>query len=98
MMNQKILMVATRMNSSKIKTAFAIFVALTFVLVCTSTTAYAKKKHKVKYGLVELTTTIVSVSEGLAVCQCVARFADGRTFCDKPCHDLVYTLGAFSRL
>ncbi len=49
-------------------------------------------------GLVSLETTIVSVSEGLAVCQCVARFADGRTFCDKPCHDLVYTLGAFSRL
>src|SRR6266576_1881539 len=56
MMNQKILMVATRMNSSKIKTAFAIFVALTFALACTSTTAYAKKKHKVRYGLVELTT------------------------------------------
>ena len=33
-------------------------------------------------GLVSLETTIVSVSEGLAVCQCVARFADGRTFCD----------------
>src|SRR6266576_367996 len=56
MMNQKILMVATRMNSSKIKTAFAIFVALTFALACTSTTAYAKKKHRVKYGQVELTT------------------------------------------
>src|SRR5437762_14253070 len=56
MMNQKILMVATRMNSSKIKTAFVIFVALTFALVCTSTTAYAKKRHKVKYGMVELTT------------------------------------------
>ena len=55
-MNQKTSMVANLMNSSKIKTAFAIFVALTFALACTSTTAYAKKKHKVKYGLVELTT------------------------------------------
>jgi hypothetical protein len=55
-MNQKTSMVANLMNSSKIKTAFAIFIALTFALACTSTTAYAKKKHKVKYGLVELTT------------------------------------------
>ena len=55
-MNQKTSMVANLMNSSKIKTAFAIFVALTFALACTSTTAYAKKKHKVKYGQVELTT------------------------------------------
>ncbi len=55
-MNHKTSMVANLMNSSKIKTAFAIFVALTFALACTSTTAYAKKKHKVKYGLVELTT------------------------------------------
>lgn len=54
MMNQKTFMVASRMNSSKIKTAFAILIALTFALVCTSTTAYAKKK--VKYGQVELTT------------------------------------------
>src|SRR5258708_32645524 len=44
------------MNSSKIKTSFAMLVALTFALACTSTTAYAKKKHKVKYGQVELTT------------------------------------------
>lgn len=56
MMNQKTSMVANLMNSAKIKTAFAIVVALTFALACTSTTAYAKKKHKVKYGLVELTT------------------------------------------
>ncbi len=56
MMNQKTSMVANLMNSSKIKTAFAIFVALTFAFACTSTTAYAKKKHKVKYGQVELAT------------------------------------------
>src|SRR5258707_1763263 len=56
MMNPKTSMVANLMNSSKIKTAFAVFVALTFALACTSTTAYAKKKHKVKYGQVEPAT------------------------------------------
>src|SRR5437870_8966471 len=56
MMNRKTFMVANLMNSAKIKTAFAIFIALTFALACTSTTAYAKKKHKVRYGQVELTT------------------------------------------
>src|SRR5260370_1898145 len=56
MMNPKTSMVANLMISSKINSAFAIFVALTFALACTSTTAYAKKKHKVKYGQVELTT------------------------------------------
>src|SRR6266481_6621966 len=56
MMNQKTSMVANFMSSAKIKTAFAIFVALTFALACTSTTAYARKKHKVRYGQVELTT------------------------------------------
>ena len=56
MMNQKTFMVANFMSSAKIKTAFAIFVALTFALACTSTTAYARKKHKVRYGQVELTT------------------------------------------
>ena len=33
-------------------------------------------------GLVALETTAVSVSLDQAVCQCIARFADGRTFCD----------------
>src|SRR5260370_28067791 len=56
MMNPKTSIVANLMNSSKIKTAFASFVGLTFALASTSTTAYAKKKHKVKYGQVELTT------------------------------------------
>ena len=55
-MNQKTSMAANLMNSSKIKTAFAIIVALTFAFALTSTTAYAKKKHKVKYGQVELST------------------------------------------
>ena len=35
MMNQKTFMVANFMSSAKIKTAFAIFVALTFALACT---------------------------------------------------------------
>ena len=29
-----------------------------------------------------LETTVVSVSLDMAVCQCAARFADGRMFCD----------------
>jgi len=33
-------------------------------------------------GLIELTTTVVSVTADLAVCQVVARFRDGRTFTD----------------
>src|SRR5260370_15835282 len=56
MMNRKASMVANFMSSAKIKTGFAIFVALTLALACTSTTAYARKKHKVRYGQVELTT------------------------------------------
>ena len=34
------------------------------------------------HGLTALETTVVSVSLDMAVCQCVARFADGRVFCD----------------
>jgi hypothetical protein len=55
MMRRKNFMVATSMNTSMIKTAFAIFIAATFALACTSTT-YAKRKHRVKYGQVELST------------------------------------------
>jgi hypothetical protein len=33
-------------------------------------------------GLVELSTTVVSVTSDFAVCQSVARFQDGRVFCD----------------
>ena len=54
-MNQKKFMVAIRPNSAVIKAAVAILIAVTFGLVCTSTTAFAKKK-KVKYGTIELAT------------------------------------------
>jgi hypothetical protein len=39
-----------------IKAAVTIMIALSFALACTSTTAYAKKKRKVNYGQVEITT------------------------------------------
>ncbi|MDX6559247.1 MAG: hypothetical protein QOF72_2296 [Blastocatellia bacterium] len=54
-MNTKKFMVAMRPNSTLIKVAVTIMIALTFGLACTSTTAYAKKK-KVKYGTIEITT------------------------------------------
>ena len=54
-MNQKKFMVAIRPNSAVIKAAVAILIAVTFGLVCTSTTAFAKKK-KMKYGTIELAT------------------------------------------
>ena len=54
-MNQKTFMVAMRPNPAVIKAAVAILIAVTFGLVCTSTTAFAKKK-KVKYGTIELAT------------------------------------------
>lgn len=53
-MNEKKFMVAIRPNSAVIKAAVAILIAVTFGLVCTSTTALAKKK--VKYGIIELAT------------------------------------------
>ena len=55
-MNLKNLLVATRRHSTMIKTAVTIMIALSFALACTSTTAYAKKKRKVNYGQVEITT------------------------------------------
>ena len=54
-MNTKKLMVAMRPNSTLIKAAVTIMIALTVGLACTSTTAYAKKK-KVKYGTIEVST------------------------------------------
>ena len=54
-MNTKKFMVAMRPNSTLIKAAVTIMIALTFGLACTSTTAYAKKK-KVKYGTIEVST------------------------------------------
>jgi hypothetical protein len=55
-MNLKNLMAATRRHSTIIKAAVTIMIALSFALACTSTTAYAKKKRKVNYGQVEITT------------------------------------------
>jgi hypothetical protein len=55
MMNTKKLMVAMRPNSTVIKAAVTIIIALTVGLACTSTTAYAKKK-RVKYGTIEVST------------------------------------------
>ena len=55
-MNLKNLLVATRRHSTMIKAAVTIMIALSFALACTSTTAYAKKKRKVNYGQVEITT------------------------------------------
>src|ERR1700694_3857445 len=55
-MNLKNLLVATRRHSTMIKAAVTIMVALSFALACTSTTAYAKKKRKVNYGQVEIST------------------------------------------
>jgi hypothetical protein len=54
-MKPKNIMVAMRFNSSIFKFAVTAMIALSFALVCTSSTAYAKKK-KVKYGLIEITT------------------------------------------
>jgi hypothetical protein len=40
------------------KTAFSILIALSFIVACTSTTAYAKKKkRRAHYGQIEITTT-----------------------------------------
>ena len=55
-MNTKNLMVAMRPNSSLIKVAVTLLIAVSFALVCTSSTAYAAKKKKVKYGQIELST------------------------------------------
>jgi len=55
-MNKKQFMVAMQANSTIIKAAVTIMIALSFALACTSTTAYAKKKRKVNYGQIEITT------------------------------------------
>jgi hypothetical protein len=55
-MNKKTFMVAMQANSTIIKAAVTIMIALSFALACTSTTAYAKKKRKVNYGQMEITT------------------------------------------
>src|SRR5712691_4393133 len=49
--------IANCRNFSMAKTAFAILIGLAFAFACTSTTAQAaKKKRKVNYGQVEITT------------------------------------------
>ena len=55
-MNTKNLMVAMRPNTSLIKVAVTLLIAVSFALVCTSSTAYAAKKKNVKYGQIELST------------------------------------------
>jgi hypothetical protein len=49
--------ITKRHQISFIKAAFAAVVALSFAGACTSTTAYAKKKHKAHYGQIEIATT-----------------------------------------
>jgi len=55
-MNQKNIVVAMRPNTNLIKAAVTILIAVSFALVCTSSTAYAAKKKKVKYGQIEIST------------------------------------------
>ena|SRR5437588_5782013 len=55
-MKQKNIMRAAHSYSGVIKVAITLSIALSFGLACTSTTAYAKKKRKVKYGQIEITT------------------------------------------
>jgi len=56
MMNPKTFVVAMRPNTNLIKAAVTILIAMTFALACTSGTAYAAKKKKVKYGQIEIST------------------------------------------
>jgi PEGA domain-containing protein len=55
-MNQKKLVVAMRPNSSLIKVAVTLLIAVSFALICTSSTAHAAGKKKVKYGQIEIST------------------------------------------
>lgn len=55
MMKLKNFVVAIRPNSAVIKAAVTLMIALSFALVCTSSTAYAAKKKK-NYGQIEITT------------------------------------------
>src|SRR6267378_6791267 len=56
MMNRTKFVVAMRPNSNLIKAAVTILIAMTFALACTSGTAYAAKKKRVKYGQMEIST------------------------------------------
>ena len=53
-MNQIKLLLAMRPNSSIFKFAVTALIAISFATICTSSTAYAKKK--VKYGQILVTT------------------------------------------
>lgn len=48
--------VAMHPNSKLIKAASVVFIAIAFAAICTSGTAYAAGKNKVKHGLIEIST------------------------------------------
>src|SRR3954468_1134293 len=55
-MNLNKLVGAVRPNSKVTKAALMVFVGLAFAAICTSGTAYAAGKDKVKHGLIEIST------------------------------------------
>src|SRR5436190_9696788 len=55
-MNLKKLVVAMRPNSNLIKAAVTVLIAVSFALICTSGTANAAGKKKVKFGQIEIST------------------------------------------
>ncbi len=55
-MKLKTFVVAMRPNSTLIKAAITILIAVSFALICTSSTANAAGKKKVKYGQIEIST------------------------------------------
>src|SRR2546423_2455548 len=55
MMNRTQSMFTMRLNSPLVKFAITALIAVSFAMVCTSSTAYARKK-RVKYGTLEVST------------------------------------------
>jgi PEGA domain len=55
-MKLKTFVAATRPNSNLIKAAITVLTAVSFALICTSSTANAAGKKKVKYGQIEIST------------------------------------------
>lgn len=57
-MNRKIFKASMSANSNLVKFAIGLFIAASFIVACTSSTAYAagKKKKKVNYGQLEIST------------------------------------------
>lgn len=55
-MKLKTFVVAMRPNSTLIKAAITVLIAVSFALICTSSTANAAGKKKVKYGQIEIST------------------------------------------